>query len=109
MWVVCLDGRNRVRASRRVAQGGLHGCAVLPRDILRVAVREAASAIVLVHNHPSDDPTPSSEDLVMTRRVCDAAAVVGVPLVDHVIVAPSGRYTSMLDLGVLPPSNAELA
>jgi DNA repair protein RadC len=109
MWVVCLDGRNRVRASRRVAQGGLHGCAVLPRDVLRVAVHEAASAIVLVHNHPSDDPTPSAEDLVMTRRAAEAAAIVGVPLVDHVIVAPSGRYTSMLDLGVLEPPDAHAA
>jgi DNA repair protein RadC len=101
MWVLCLDGRNHLRAARRVAQGGLHSCAVMPRDVLRVGLYEAASAIVLVHNHPSDDPLPSTEDVSMTRRIVEAASMIGMPLVDHVIVAPSGKYSSMLDLGVL--------
>jgi DNA repair protein RadC len=101
MWLLCLDGRNHVRAARRVAQGGLHSCSVMPGDILRVALYEAAAAMVLAHNHPSDDPTPSEEDFVMTRRVAEAGLLVGVPLVDHVIVTPSGRYASMLDIGVL--------
>ena len=104
MWLVCLDGRNQVRATRRVAQGGLHSCTVMPRDVLRAALYEAATAMVLVHNHPSDDPAPSPEDLVMTRRVAEAGAVIGLPLVDHVILAPSGKYSSMLDLGVLGPA-----
>jgi DNA repair protein RadC len=102
MWVVCLDGKNQVRAARRVAQGGLHSCTVMPRDILRCALYEAATAIVLCHNHPSDDPLPSAEDLAMTRRIADGCAMVGVPLVDHVIVVPSGRYSSMLDIGMIP-------
>lgn len=101
MWVVALDGRNGLRATRRVAQGGLHGCSVAARDILRVALLEAASALVLVHNHPSGDPTPSAEDIAMTRAVADAAAEVGTPLVDHVVVGAAGRYASMLDLGIL--------
>jgi DNA repair protein RadC len=101
MWVVCLDGKNQVRARRRVGQGGLHSCTVMPRDIFRAGLYEAATAIILVHNHPSDDPVPSPEDVAMTRRVADAGAMVGVPLLDHVIVAPSGRYSSMLDLGVI--------
>jgi DNA repair protein RadC len=103
MWLICLDGKNQVRATRRVAQGGLHSCAVMPRDVLRAALYEAASAMVLVHNHPSDDPLPSAEDLAMTRRLAEAGATIGVPLVDHVIVVPSGKYSSMLDLGVLTP------
>lgn len=102
MWLLALDGRNRVRATRRVAQGGVHSCAVGPRDILRVALLEAATSMVLVHNHPSDDPTPSEEDLKMTLITADAALMLGVPLVDHVIVSPSGRYTSMLDMGIFP-------
>lgn len=101
LWVVALDGRSAVRGTRRVAQGGLHGCSVAPRDILRAALADAASAIVLVHNHPSSDPTPSMEDLAMTRTVGDAAAVVGMPLLDHVIIGASGRYASLLDLGVI--------
>ncbi len=100
MWVVSLDGRNRLRGSRRVAQGGLHGCAVSARDVLRAAIGDAASGFVLVHNHPSGDPTPSAEDVKMTEAVARAAAVVGVPLVDHVVVA-GDLHASMLELGYL--------
>jgi DNA repair protein RadC len=103
MWVLSLDGRNHLRGSRKVAQGGLHGCSVTARDILRVALADAASAIVLVHNHPSGDPTPSLEDVAMTRAVADAASIVGVPLVDHVVLASGGRHASLLDLGVFDP------
>jgi DNA repair protein RadC len=100
MWLLALDGQNHVRASKRVAQGGLHGCSVSARDILRAGLVEAASAVVLVHNHPSGDPTPSVEDLAMTRMVVDAADIVGMPLLDHVILG-RGRHASLLDLGVL--------
>lgn len=102
MWIVALDGRNGLRAARRVARGGLHGCSVTARDVLRAGLVEAASAFVLVHNHPSGDPQPSVEDIEMTRVVADAADVVGMPLVDHVVVTASGKYSSMLDLGILP-------
>ena len=103
MWLLSLDGRSNLRSARRVAQGGLHGCSVTPRDILRTALSDAASAIVIAHNHPSGDPTPSMEDVQMTRVLVDACNVTGVPLIDHVIVAPDGRYSSMLDLGIIEP------
>lgn len=102
LWVIGLDARNGMRAARRVAQGGLSGLTVLPRDVLRVALQDAAVGVILVHNHPSGDPTPSDDDKELTRRVVDAGRVVGVPLVDHVIVSSTGRYASMLDLGILP-------
>ncbi len=102
LWVLALDGRQGLRAWRRVASGGIHGLHVGARDVLRVALREAASAFVLVHNHPSGDPAPSDEDIAFTRLVADAAAVVGTPLLDHVVVARR-RASSMLDLGLLPP------
>lgn len=105
MWVVSLDGRNRLRAARRVAQGGLHGCAVSARDVLRSALADAASAFVLVHNHPSGDPTPSGEDVLMTAAVARAARIVGVPLVDHVVIA-GARHASLLELGVLDEDDA---
>lgn len=104
MWVAALDGRNAMRGIRKVSQGGLHGCSVTARDILRAALADAASSILLVHNHPSGDPRPSMEDLAMTRMVADAAEIVGTPLVDHVILGAGGRYTSMLDLGILQPA-----
>ena len=102
MWVVALDGKNRFRSIRRVAQGGLHGCSVRARDILRGVLLDAASVFILAHNHPSGDPTPSLEDIAMTRAVYEAACAVGIPLVDHVVVTCEGRHASMLDLGILP-------
>ena len=90
VWLLCVDGRNALKSARRVAQGGAHGCALTPRDVLTPALREAASAIVLVHNHPSGDPTPSPEDARMTRALAEACDVVGVPLLDHVVVARTG-------------------
>jgi DNA repair protein RadC len=101
MWLLALDGRNHLRSVRRVAQGGLHSTAVSPRDILRLALSDAASSMVLVHNHPSGDPEPSPEDILMTHRLEAAGDAVGVPLVDHVVISNAGSYASMLDLGVL--------
>jgi DNA repair protein RadC len=105
MWVISLDGRNGLRGSRRVAQGGLHGCSIAARDVLRVAMLDGASSFVLVHNHPSGDPTPSVEDVHLTQRVLEAAMVVGTPLVDHVIVTAAGKHASLLDRGLIdaPP------
>ena len=101
LWVLSLDGRNGLRGVRCVARGGSHGCAVTAREILRCALGDAASAIVLAHNHPSGDPTPSAEDAAMTRAVAHAAEVVGVPVLDHVVVTASGSYASLLERGLL--------
>lgn len=101
MWVLSLDGRNHLRGTRRVAQGGVHRLVVTPRDVLAAALADAASTFVLVHNHPSGDPTPSPDDVTTTRLVADAGTLMGVPLVDHVILAADGSYRSMLELGVL--------
>jgi DNA repair protein RadC len=101
LWILALDAGNGLRAARRVAAGGIQGMFVSPRDPLRVALREGASAFILVHNHPSGDPTPSLEDLEFTRKMARAADVVGTPLVDHVIVG-RGASLSMLEHGCLP-------
>jgi DNA repair protein RadC len=101
LWVLALDGNNGLRAARRVAMGGLHGVHVRARDPLRFALREGASAFVLVHNHPSGDPSPSAEDVDFTDRVVAAAEMVGTPCVDHVIVADDA-HTSLAELGLLP-------
>jgi DNA repair protein RadC len=101
LWVLALDGRHGLRAARRVASGGIHGLHVTARDPLRMALREAASAFVLVHNHPSGDPTPSEEDLSFTRAVVEGAVAIGTPMLDHVVVARR-RAASMLEAGLLP-------
>lgn len=101
MWVVSVNGRNVVRGARRVAQGGLHGCSILPSDVYRAALCDAASGIFVVHNHPSGDPAPTFEDLSTTRSMLEAGRVVGIPLIDHVIVAAEGKYCSMMELGLI--------
>lgn len=106
LWLLALDGHHGVRACRRVASGGIHGLHVTTRDPLRIALREGAGGFLLVHNHPSGDPAPSDEDVAFTRSVADAASVVGVPLLDHVIIARR-EAASMLDLGLLPPVRAK--
>jgi DNA repair protein RadC len=103
MWVLSLDGRNHLRGTRRVAQGGVHRLSVAPRDILAAAIADSASTFVLAHNHPSGDPTPSADDVTMTRMTAAAGEVMGIPLVDHVILAADGGYRSMLESGILEP------
>jgi DNA repair protein RadC len=101
MWLVALDGRTNVRGVRMLARGGRHGLIITAREVLSAALAEAASAFLLVHNHPSGSPSPSREDISMTRALAHAAEIVGVPLVDHVIVTASGAYCSLLDEGHL--------
>lgn len=96
VWLLCLDGRSGLKASVRVAQGGLHGCALTARDVLAPAVKNGAAAILLVHNHPSGDPQPSPDDVEMTKHIARCAELIGVPLLDHVVVARSGAR-SVLD------------
>jgi DNA repair protein RadC len=98
--VLLLDARHRIVADRRVAEGGLSSCAISPRDVFEPAIREAAPAVIFVHNHPSGDPTPSRDDVALTRRLRDAATMLGVALVDHVVVADGG-YVSLLEAGKL--------
>lgn len=90
VWLLTLDGRNGLRAARRVARGGLHGCALAPKDVLSPALRDAATGIILVHNHPSGASEPSPEDVAMTETLAAACEVVGITLLDHVVVAKSG-------------------
>ncbi len=100
MHVVGLDSRHRVRLELCVARGGISSCAVMPSDVLRPLVLNACAGGVVVHNHPSGDPSPSSEDVALTERLAEGARVLGIRLVDHVIVASGGHF-SFLDAGLL--------
>ncbi len=99
--VVLLDGRHRMMREVVISQGTLTASLVHPREVFRPALREAAAAVVLVHNHPSGDPTPSTEDREITVRLADAGLLLGVPVLDHVVIAERG-WASLCDLGVLP-------
>lgn len=91
--VVLLDVRGRLIKTARVAEGSLTQCPVSPREVLREAIKASAHGVVFVHNHPSADASPSSEDLDLTERLRSAAELVGVLARDHVIVAATGYYS----------------
>lgn len=90
-WVLALDARNGLVDEFEVARGNLTSVEVHPREVFRPLIRIAAAACVLVHNHPSGDSTPSPEDLVLTSRLRGVGELVGIPVVDHVIVAGNGH------------------
>ncbi len=106
-WVLCLNRRNRLRKRVEVSSGTATAALAHPREVFRSAIREAASAVVCVHNHPSGDPSPSAADIQLTRQLREAAAAVDIPLLDHVIIGrrgadPLGRgYYSFREAGLL--------
>jgi DNA repair protein RadC len=85
-WVLFLDRTNHLILSERLSQGTVDHAPVYPREVLRRALEVGASAMILAHNHPSGDPTPSRPDLEMTRTIVRAAAAFGVSVWDHMIV-----------------------
>lgn len=91
--VVSLDARHRPLSRFTSALGAANVVHVSPRDVFRRALREGAVAVLVAHNHPSGDPTPSGEDLALTRRLRAAGEVVGVALLDHLIIATEGCYS----------------
>jgi DNA repair protein RadC len=98
--LVLLDGRHRMLREVVISQGTLTASLVHPREVFRPALREAAAAVVLVHNHPSGDPTPSREDQEITERLAAAGELLGIPVLDHVVVAERG-YASLRESGLL--------
>ncbi len=96
--VLLLDAKNRKIKDVRISEGSLTSSLVHPREVFNPIVRESAAAVILVHNHPSGDPSPSQEDLQVTRRLREIGEVMGVRVLDHVIVG-KGKYVSFVDDG----------
>lgn len=105
--VLFVDGQTRVTGAHIVAIGGQHGINIEARTVFRAAITACASALILGHNHPSGDPTPSREDLTMTAKLLSASSILGLPILDHIIVtADRTRWHSMLSSGTLPEPSA---
>jgi DNA repair protein RadC len=92
--IMLLDGRHRVMRTAILAVGTLNSSIVEPRDVFREAAIGGATAIVIFHNHPSGDPTPSPEDVTLTRRLVAAGTLIGIDVVDHVVLGDA-RYCSI--------------
>jgi DNA repair protein RadC len=98
--VLALDSQSRVRRDILVTRGLLNSALVHPREVFRAAIAEAAAGIIVVHNHPSGDPTPSPEDRAVTRQLAEAGRLLDLPLYDHVILA-GDRFLSFVAAGLL--------
>ncbi len=98
--VLFLDNRNRLLADEAQQRGTVNHTPVYPREVAKRALELHATALILVHNHPSGDPTPSREDIAMTEQIRAAAAALSIVLHDHVVVG-NGRWLSFRDEGLL--------
>jgi DNA repair protein RadC len=106
-WVLCLNRKNRLLKLVEVTSGTATSSLAHPREVYREAIRQSATSVICVHNHPSGDPAPSAADVQVTRQLRDASRAVDIELLDHVIIGdpaadPSGRgYYSFRESGVL--------
>jgi len=95
-----LDGKNRIIRRVQVSEGSLNQSIVHPREVFIPAVKESAAAIILLHNHPTGDPAPSSEDIAITRRLREAGDIMGIKVLDHIIIG-DGEFVSFVERGLL--------
>lgn len=98
--VAVLDAQHRLERDITITRGILNSSLVHPREVFREAIAERAAAVVLVHNHPSGDPTPSADDRLVTDQLVAAGRLLDIPVHDHVIIG-RGRYTSFAEAGLL--------
>ncbi|MBN2404395.1 MAG: DNA repair protein RadC [Coriobacteriia bacterium] len=100
-WALALNTKNQLLRTVEISIGSLNASIVHPRELYKEAIRLSAASIVVVHNHPSGDPTPSGADLQLTRRLTKAGDVIGIELLDHVIIGDGGAHASVRDLGLM--------
>ncbi|MEG1657876.1 MAG: DNA repair protein RadC [Oscillibacter sp.] len=100
IYQLCLDRKGKLLACKRLGEGGASAADLNVRKMMENALLTSASAVILAHNHPSGIALPSQEDYATTRQVKEALSTIGVPLIDHIIVA-DGDYVSLADSGFL--------
>jgi DNA repair protein RadC len=97
--VLMLNTQHAVVREQVVTRGTLDTSLVHPREVFRAAITESAASLILVHNHPSGDPSPSAEDRAVTRQLAEAGRLLGIPVLDHVVIG-DGRYVSFVEAGL---------
>jgi DNA repair protein RadC len=98
-FAIHLDGKNRICCVDEVSVGSLNQSVVHPREVFKTALLSSAATLILVHNHPTGDPTPSREDIEITRRLREAGDIIGVKLLDHIIIGDC--YVSFVERGLI--------
>lgn len=99
--MLALDARNRLIGANVVSVGSLNTTLAHPREVFKAAILLNAAAIVVAHNHPSGESQPSADDDAVTSRLCEVGELLDMPLHDHVIVTPDGRFYSYRDEGAI--------
>lgn len=94
--VVCLNSSNKIIKYEKISQGNLNSSVVHPREIFKSAVENNSASIILIHNHPSENPEPSNEDISITKKIVEAGKMMDIPVFDHVIIA-GNSYTSFVE------------
>ena len=98
--IALLDAKNGLIADRVVSEGTLSASLVHPREVFKPAILESAASVILIHNHPSGDPTPSREDIKLTRQLVECATMLDLRIHDHVVIG-HGRFVSLAERGVV--------
>ncbi|MCI9440886.1 MAG: DNA repair protein RadC [Ruminococcus sp.] len=100
MKLLLLNTKSRLIGETDISRGTVNSAVVSPRELFVEALQKDAVSIILLHNHPSGDPTPSREDILVTKKVCEAGKMIGVELLDHIIIG-NNCYSSMREQGIL--------
>ena len=100
VWILLLDGKCRLIHEEKIYEGTVKSAMISPREIFISAIEKEAVYLFLLHNHPSGDPTPSTEDLAVTRRVRESGKLLGVELLDHIIIGDQ-TYVSFIEQGFM--------
>ncbi len=100
-YVLILNSQSRLLACAEVTRGILNGSLCHPREVFRLAVAYAAAGIIVAHNHPSGDPTPSADDRATTRNLVESGRVLDIPVYDALVIGGEGRYLSFAEAGLL--------
>jgi DNA repair protein RadC len=100
-YIICLDVRNRILNIDLVSLGTLTASLVHPREVYKIAIMKNAAQVIVSHNHPSNDPEPSEDDIRITKRIYEAGKILGIELIDHIIITENKEsFTSLKDKGI---------
>lgn len=100
LFLFCLDTKNQIKSTDIISIGTLNANIVHPREIFYAAIVNRSASIILAHNHPSGDPTPSQEDIAVTEKIIKGRKMLGIDVLDHVIIG-KGQYVSLKDEGII--------
>lgn len=104
--LLILNGRNAAVNNLVISNGSFNSAMASPREVFYYALKHKAVAIILLHNHPSGDPSPSREDLILTKRIAETGKLIGIPLLDHIIIGDN-RYVSVRESGYFSKPESE--